>query len=267
MKNKSLILTRILLVVLIVPAIFMLYACGEHKHSFDETWQTSETEHWHECVFKNCKETKDRELHTWNDGEITVTPTETADGVKIYTCTVCNRIKTEPVEYVAPTLTQEEWDSAMDLTNVSFTRTVVRNYSGSESNETTEVSGNLIHFTDSYGSNCYYEKDGDLYYIYKKDSSNNWVKEDTEKKNYDYIRFCLSVFAGKRDNFQYDTTEKVYYCQEIKVKTAAGPTEIYSNPKFKFENGKLVSITTSSSSGTMNMTFKYKDVTITLPNT
>jgi len=254
-----------LLLVLIVPAIFLLTACGSHTHSFDETWQTSETEHWHKCVSRNCNETKDRELHSWDNGVITVQPTETADGVKTYTCIVCKATKTESVEYVA-TLTQEEWDNAMDLTNVSFTKTVVANYTSDVSNETVEVSGDLIHFTNSYGSNCYYEKDGDSYYFYKKNSSDVWVKEESNKNSFDYIRNYLSMFTGKRESFEYDVTEDVYYCAEIQVKTPIGPTEIFSNPKFKFDNGRLVSITTSSSSGTRTITFDYSDVTVTLPN-
>ena len=36
--------------------------------------------------------------HTWNNGEITTPATETAPGVKTYTCTVCSATKTEDVE-------------------------------------------------------------------------------------------------------------------------------------------------------------------------
>ena len=35
--------------------------------------------------------------HTWNDGEITIQPTEGEAGVKTYTCTVCGTTKEEPI--------------------------------------------------------------------------------------------------------------------------------------------------------------------------
>ena len=46
--------------------------------------------------------------HTWNDGEVTQEPTETENGIKTYTCTVCGATKTEEIEYAkepkAPTV-------------------------------------------------------------------------------------------------------------------------------------------------------------------
>ena len=35
--------------------------------------------------------------HSWNDGEITTAPTCAAEGVKTFTCAVCNQTKTEPI--------------------------------------------------------------------------------------------------------------------------------------------------------------------------
>ncbi len=36
-------------------------------------------------------------VHTWNEGEVTTEATSDADGVKTYTCTVCNKTKTEKI--------------------------------------------------------------------------------------------------------------------------------------------------------------------------
>lgn len=35
--------------------------------------------------------------HSWNDGEVTTPPTETSEGVKTFTCTVCGETKTESI--------------------------------------------------------------------------------------------------------------------------------------------------------------------------
>ena len=35
--------------------------------------------------------------HTWDNGVVTTEPTAEKDGVKTYTCTVCNETKTETI--------------------------------------------------------------------------------------------------------------------------------------------------------------------------
>ena len=42
------------------------------------------------------------EPHDWNEGIVTTSPTETADGVKTYTCEVCGETKTESIPYPGP---------------------------------------------------------------------------------------------------------------------------------------------------------------------
>lgn len=98
-------------VLAVLLAVFMaatlavgLTACddtpAEHTHEFATAWSSDETDHWHACTDENCTEVKDKAAHTWNDGEITTPATETVDGIKTFTCTVCGRTKTESVEYV-----------------------------------------------------------------------------------------------------------------------------------------------------------------------
>lgn len=50
-----------------------------------------------ETIELYAKWTEDDDYHDWNDGEITVYPTETTDGVRTYTCTVCGETKTETI--------------------------------------------------------------------------------------------------------------------------------------------------------------------------
>lgn len=66
-------------------------------HTPKSAWSSDATDHWHDCATEGHTDKLDKAAHTWNDGLITTPPTEDADGVKTYTCTVCDAKKTEPV--------------------------------------------------------------------------------------------------------------------------------------------------------------------------
>ena len=66
-------------------------------HAWDTEWSKDNDHHWHECNNANCDAVKDKAEHSWDDGEVTTSPTCTAAGVKTYTCTACSATKTEPV--------------------------------------------------------------------------------------------------------------------------------------------------------------------------
>lgn len=81
--------------------------CGYERaahtaHAAGTVWENDETNHWHVCTASGCEEKLDTAAHTWNAGEITTPATFTSDGVKTYTCTVCQKTKTESVtmEYI-----------------------------------------------------------------------------------------------------------------------------------------------------------------------
>lgn len=81
--------------------------CGYERaahtaHTAGTVWENDETNHWHVCTSSGCEEKLDTAAHTWNAGEITTPVTFTSDGVKTYTCTVCEKAKTETVtmEYI-----------------------------------------------------------------------------------------------------------------------------------------------------------------------
>ncbi len=69
-----------------------------HTHTFDTSaWAKDEINHWHPATCTHTSEKKDVAAHSWNDGEVTTSATEEADGVKTYTCTVCGQTKTEAI--------------------------------------------------------------------------------------------------------------------------------------------------------------------------
>ncbi|MDD7481207.1 MAG: hypothetical protein SPK47_01535, partial [Eubacteriales bacterium] len=78
------------------------YVRAAHTHAASAEWSKDATNHWHECTVSGCNEQLDKAAHTWDEGNVTTKATFTSDGVKMYTCTVCEKAKTETVtmEYI-----------------------------------------------------------------------------------------------------------------------------------------------------------------------
>ena len=53
----------------------------------------------------------EHKTHTWDAGKVTTEPTETAEGVKTYTCTVCGATKTEAIPKLTPQGSQDSQGS------------------------------------------------------------------------------------------------------------------------------------------------------------
>lgn len=98
MKRKSL-FTILAIALMLVLSLSVLTACNKDgKHNFAEEWSNDETDHWHACADKGCKEIKDKAEHSWNGGSVSVEPTTEKEGAMVYTCTVCRREKTEKID-------------------------------------------------------------------------------------------------------------------------------------------------------------------------
>lgn len=99
-----------------------------HKYE----WKHDETNHWQECsvchdiidkaehtyASHKCEDTatctkaecgyvKPAGQHSWNDGEVTTPATCTTDGVKTFTCKVCQEKKTEPIKAPGHTVVED----------------------------------------------------------------------------------------------------------------------------------------------------------------
>ena len=69
-------------------------AIAAFGHDFtSDVWKTDVNGHWKKCT--RCAEVASHAEHTWNDGEVTIAPTCTAEGRKSFVCTVCLVRKTE----------------------------------------------------------------------------------------------------------------------------------------------------------------------------
>lgn len=97
MTKKKSIWAFVLALCLIVPAMFMITACGKHEHSFSSDWTKTETQHWHACTDKNCEEKSDLDDHDFVWAEKTPAGVHT-DKVETGTCSTCQYQKDRTVE-------------------------------------------------------------------------------------------------------------------------------------------------------------------------
>ena len=81
---------------------------GVHNYG---AWESIDGES-HRRVCANDPSHVETEVHTWNDGEVTIPATKDADGVKTYTCTVCGETKAEAIPYTGPEM--------LDTTRISY---------------------------------------------------------------------------------------------------------------------------------------------------
>ena len=75
-------------------------------HDWSSNWISDENNHWHKC--NACTETTAVGKHIWNSGVITTSPTCTTAGEKTYTCSACERKKTEIISATGHNLEKVE---------------------------------------------------------------------------------------------------------------------------------------------------------------
>ena len=71
MNKKKSIWTFVLAFVLIMPAMFLLSACGGHKHSFAQEWSKDGEYHWHACTGEGCTEVDSKTKHNYTNEDDT----------------------------------------------------------------------------------------------------------------------------------------------------------------------------------------------------
>ena len=100
MKKKIIGMLSLMLCLLLSVS---LVACNKNKHEAKTEWKYNDTQHWHECATKGHDDKLDEAGHVWDEGVITTPATTTTPGVKTYTCTVCDKTKTEPIAVLEKT--------------------------------------------------------------------------------------------------------------------------------------------------------------------
>ena len=129
--------------------------CGYEKtesvpklgHIPSAKWSYDSENHWKECTDEDCNEKFELAAHTFDNGVITAEPTDTTDGVRTYTCTVCGYEKTESIEKLPP-------KPAEVIYPIAISGDVTADRSSAAAGETVTVSapfGYDIIVADTYG--------------------------------------------------------------------------------------------------------------------
>ena len=99
-----------------------------HQHTFTDKWSGNSTYHWHEATCEHTNVVSGLGEHNWNEGVVTVAPSHTANGSKVYTCTVCGMQKTETLAQTH-TFNQQVASSAYLATNATCVNPATYYYS------------------------------------------------------------------------------------------------------------------------------------------
>ncbi len=74
----------------------------EHTHTFATEWSSNDMEHWHAATCEHIDEKDALAPHSFDEGVVTSEPGYGIEGVKTFTCTVCEKKKTEVVAALTP---------------------------------------------------------------------------------------------------------------------------------------------------------------------
>ena len=228
-----------------IPAIV-----PDHTHEYGTEWKSDSSTHWHEC---SCGDKTDIAQHVSNGGIVTVQPTATSTGLRVYSCSICGyvlRAETIPAtgyNYPSyPTYHTYPFDSSI-FNVVTFTDKV---------NVTAETEGNTV--TIKWDK---VEK-ADKYYVYQyKNGKYVTVKTTSDTsatfkklKNGETYKFLIRYTkSGRLSPTKYSGTisVKVYYKpipkptatkNSIKLTWDAVP-EAEKYAIYKYVDGKVVKFT------------------------
>ena len=225
-----------------VPAL-----ASEHTHSYGTAWKYDSTNHWHEC---SCGEKTDISQHISNGGVITVPPTATTTGVRVYSCYICGyafRTETIPAtgyDYYPTYPTYPTYP--VFLTPGVFTEELTVN---------AEADGSTV--TLSWDEVQKAEK----YYVYQyKDGRYVKIKTTTDTsvtlkglKNGETYKFLVRYSIGRKLSpmtYSYNITVKVYYKPIAKAASTENSVKLtwHAVPNaqkyaiYKYVDGKAVKL-------------------------
>ena len=229
---------KFLSVVLAASMLFsvgvLLSSCFVHECEFSDAWSASAEYHWRECTDKECLEFTDKAEHTWDAGKITTEATQNSDGVKTFTCTVCQKTKTEAVVYTSKTedsaftgMTEAEWNAAFAMEN--FQNFEYKDVSAVKGSGVTVDTETICRIT----SDCAWVK-----MTIAGSSEESYVSEldDTNELRESLVGSLKDMTPYEK--FAYDAKTKTYKAKEsVYVEAFDADT---SNITLTFENGKIV---------------------------
>ena len=173
------------------------------NHSWSKDWSYDGTGHWHAC--SGCDKKVDFEAHTKNSGTVTIQPTATTAGVRVYSCSVCGYgIRTEIIPATGGNVIS---------TPSVFTENLTVN--AEESGSTVTLSWNGVKNADKY----YVYQYKDRKYVKIKTTADNSVEINGLKNGGTYKFLVRYTIGGKLSpmTYSYKITVKVYYKPVIKA--------------------------------------------------
>ena len=231
-------LSGMLAVISLLALSLTLVSCF-HECSFPEEWSYDEEAHFRVCTGEKCENTSDRIEHSYDNGIITTAPTQEADGVKTFTCTVCGHEKTEPVTFVG--LSETEWNNIININNFNnfrYTELAVVSYSGIHVDTVTEYAITKERAKVSYSFGATHEE----------------TTYTVMAQVYNLRKTLVSSIRSitKYNSFDYVAEEKLYRAnKEIYIEAIDASTQ---DVTVKFKDGRLSEISftatfTEASSG------------------
>lgn len=173
------------------------------NHSWSKDWSYDGTGHWHAC--SGCDKKVDFEAHTGNSGTVTIQPTATTSGVRVYFCSVCGYgIRTEIIPAMG--------DNVISTPSV-FTENLTVN--AEESGSTVTLSWDGVKNADKY----YVYQYKDRKYVKIKTTADNSVEINGLKNGGTYKFLVRYTIGGKLSpmTYSYKITVKVYYKPVVKA--------------------------------------------------
>jgi len=230
------VLFLVLALVLLVGSCLSLTSCGSldylndfiHlKCDFSDEWTCDETYHWHKCTSESCDKVADNAEHIWDDGAITTVATQEEDGVKTFTCSVCNHTKTEKVEFTG--FSEEEWNAIFDYENfVNFAYKEVAVTKGSG----VSVDSEMVYKFSEKAAWVQVTMAGQTESTYAPD------KESAIEARHTLVDSIKSITPYA--SYEYDPETKTY--KAIKPIEIAATGEDTTDVTLTFSEGKLVKI-------------------------
>ena len=264
---------RLILFLSILALLTSVCACA-HAHEQAEEYKNDESFHWNPCDDEGCDYKFNKSEHAWGEGEVTTKPTSTKDGVMSYLCSVCKRLKQEPIKYNAtPTVTPSQWKNAFFLSkfnNVEATLVETVEYDGvvNKREYKIQASEEAVYVTI-----ITYENGKEISYDGKyQEGTYLWVFTDKNQKIEDItpthsmsIMRPVSVLTDNGfdklgdmfDSFAYNESTG---CYESSAITIEGVGYSYKNVAIKMGDGNLLEIkVTTTHNPSMSITVSYSN--------
>lgn len=161
-------------------------------HTYGD-WQYDDDNHWKEC--SECQHHDQEGPHEWDNGNVTIEPTCYDEGVKTFTCNTCQKTRTEPVDVLSMTETQEEvFNDVCDLFSV-----VLGDPNTEQSNKTT------------------YENLCELYHQFTNEDPQG-LEGNTQEKIFNMLKGIYYQTIGEEASYEEVTDENILaMVQEIQA--------------------------------------------------